>query len=222
LGWEGTVKSQLLFEFTHNQLLKDERYDSSLVFFIDATTSATLVESYALIAKAQGVGSSAKDAVTWLLNTRQPTLILMDNADNPKIVFKEYMPRSTYAQVLITTQLLHADRDYANNEDASIHLDALTLSEAEELLIKMARLSLDRREGVSDLVQVFSMLCIKAFNLKKVFLSYRNYTAMLWLSFTPEQESAVFISLSLNTQTSSVVTVRDSWMELCTACSRTL
>jgi hypothetical protein len=203
LGWEGTVKSQLLFEFTHNQLLKDERYDSSLVFFIDATTSATLVESYALIAKAQGVGSSAKDAVTWLLNTRQPTLILMDNADNPKIVFKEYMPRSTYAQVLITTQLLHADRDYANNEDASIHLDALTLSEAEELLIKMARLSLDRREG-------------------KVFLSYRNYTAMLWLSFTPEQESAVFISLSLNTQTSSVVTVRDSWMELCTACSRTL
>jgi hypothetical protein len=160
----GCGKSQLSFEFTHNEILKEGRYNPSMVFFIDSTTLATLEESYALIAKAKGVGSSAKDAIAWLSNTQQPSFILMDNADNPKIDLRNYIPRSTNVHILITTRLQIAGRDYASNENAFIHLDALSLDEAEELLIKTARLGPNRREGVRVLVQVcfaFSNLNLK-------------------------------------------------------------
>jgi tetratricopeptide (TPR) repeat protein len=128
------------------------RYDPSMVFFVDATTSVALEQDYALIAKAKGVGSSAKEAINWLSNTDQPSFILMDNADNPKIDFRDYMPHSTNAHVLMTTRLQHAGRDYATN-DASIDLGCLSLDEAEELLIRTAALAANCREGVEVLVQ---------------------------------------------------------------------
>jgi hypothetical protein len=153
IGMGGCGKSQIGFHHVHHHVLTDERYDPSMVFFVDATTKTTLEESYATVAKAKGVGSTAKDALLWLSNVPKPTFILMDNADDPEIDFSEYIPRSILSDILITTRLHDAGQNYASKSDAFIDLDALSTEESKQLLIATARLAPNRQEGVEIIVQ---------------------------------------------------------------------
>jgi hypothetical protein len=104
----GCGKSQLGFKFMYDRVLRDGRYNPSMVFFIDASTVTALKDSYAAIAQSKGLGSSAQDALDWLFDTRIPSFVLIDNADDPDIDLDSYVPRSTRARVLITTRLHEA------------------------------------------------------------------------------------------------------------------
>jgi hypothetical protein len=215
IGMSGCGKSQIGFEFTHNHVLLDDRYNQAMVFFIDASTLTTLEESYALIAKSKGIGSSAEDALLWLSNTRDLSFVLIDNADDSKIDLNDYIPRSMNVHVLITTRLHHAGRQYAGSPRAYIDVEALNVEDAEKLLVSTAQLGLDEREGVRTLVQVCSafpqssieasvLICIRFPSL------LRNCIVTLSLWHKPVLVSQYYSSQFSSTPSTTVVYARGS------------
>jgi hypothetical protein len=154
IGMGGCGKSQIAFHFIHNYILRTKKFKDSMVFFVDATTLTTLENSYIAIAKSKGIGDTAQAAIDWLSNSKVPSLLLIDNADDPKLSLRNHLPRSRHAFVLITTRLRNAGRIYGSGPDTFIDVDALPEKDAEELLMKTAGLEENQRGSVNILIKV--------------------------------------------------------------------
>jgi hypothetical protein len=139
-GMGGCGKSQIAFQFFHRYILELKRYDPSMVFFIDATTKDTLDAGFLAIAAAKGIESTVDDTLLWLANTDKPYFLLMDNADDPKLELHQYMPRSTKANVLMTTRYRPLGDNYASGPEDVIDLGALHEDDALNLLVRTAGL----------------------------------------------------------------------------------
>jgi tetratricopeptide (TPR) repeat protein len=152
IGMGGCGKSQISFRFTHVFVLKKTKFHPSMVFFLDASTTTTLDNSYIAIAKSKGIGETAQAARDWLANCNSPCFMLFDNTDDPKLNLRDYLPRSTNCYVLITTRLHNSGRIYGGGEESFIDLDALPQEDAEELLMRTAGVGENQRESVKILV----------------------------------------------------------------------
>jgi hypothetical protein len=154
VGMGGCGKSQIAFHFFHMHVLKNKKFDPSMAFFVDATTTATLDDSFRAIARSKGIEDSAQAALDWIANSSKPIFLLMDNADDPKIKLHDYLPRSANSSVLITTRLYHAGHTYGGGKDSFIDLEALPEADAVELLLVTADLRDDKRLSARILVKV--------------------------------------------------------------------
>lgn len=66
------------------------------------------------ISRRCGLNESSKSAVSWLQDTSQPWLLILDNADVPTINLSPYLPAGTHGSVLITSRLPECARKYSN------------------------------------------------------------------------------------------------------------
>lgn len=66
------------------------------------------------ISRRCGLDKSSKSAVSWLQDTSQPWLLILDNADVPTINLSPYLPAGTHGSVLITSRLPECARKYSN------------------------------------------------------------------------------------------------------------
>ena len=66
------------------------------------------------ISRRCGLDESSKSAVSWLQDTSQPWLLILDNADVPTINLSPYLPAGIHGSVLITSRLPECARKYSN------------------------------------------------------------------------------------------------------------
>jgi hypothetical protein len=153
-GMGGCGKSQIATHFTHHHVLTGTKFDPNMVFFIDATTKATLDSSFIAISKAKGIGNTPLQARDWISNLSEPSFLLVDNADDPGINLYDYVPSSTRCHILITSRLQDSGYNYGGGLESSINLDALSREEAEDLLVRMAGIPKLQSEAVDALLKV--------------------------------------------------------------------
>ena len=86
-----------------------------------------------------------KQVRTWLANSRQSWLLIIDNADNPQIDYAAFFPSGNAGNIIITTRNPQC-RDHATigSED----MDHLDLGDATSLLFLSAGIAASSREGV--------------------------------------------------------------------------
>ncbi len=83
----------------------------------------------------------------WLANTRRSWLLIIDNADNPKIDYAAFFPSGNNGNIILTTRNPQC-RDYATV--GFEHLDHLDLQGARSLLFKAAGIKESLREDYSE------------------------------------------------------------------------
>ncbi|KAF8602169.1 FabD/lysophospholipase-like protein, partial [Ceratobasidium sp. AG-I] len=74
------------------------------VFYIDATTRETLSAGLCALAKSANAGGTVEEAVAWLVSQEERWLLVLNNADNPKLSLHEFFPPCTHGGILITTR----------------------------------------------------------------------------------------------------------------------
>ncbi|KAJ7803499.1 P-loop containing nucleoside triphosphate hydrolase protein [Mycena leptocephala] len=97
-GLGGAGKTQIVLKFIN---------DSSLfadIFFLDASTTATIDTGLKSIATLKNIGSSSQDALKWLVTNQEDWLLFYDNADDPKIDLNRFIPQCNHGNIIITTR----------------------------------------------------------------------------------------------------------------------
>ncbi|KAI9869902.1 MAG: hypothetical protein M1830_004948, partial [Pleopsidium flavum] len=143
LGMGGCGKSQLALEYC-GRAERDERF--SVIFWVDASSPATVTQSYTVIAEA--IAKDRTAATNPEANIRivldimsmwpMPWLLVFDNFDEPKAFdkkpIKDYFPRGKKGLILITSR--HAASESLGH---TITVTSMLESEALELLYCRSR-----------------------------------------------------------------------------------
>ena len=74
------------------------------VFYIDASTVATIDAGLKNIAVIKHFGNSQEDGLLWLQSKVDGWLLLLDNADNPEIDLHQAIPKCNHGNIIITSR----------------------------------------------------------------------------------------------------------------------
>ncbi|MCJ1224820.1 hypothetical protein MMC12_001466 [Toensbergia leucococca] len=100
-GMGGSGKSEVALKFAY-----DNRAEFWGVFWIDARSRSSLNRGFVDIAKMCDLyDKSFEGAKLWLQNTPHSWLLILDNADDPKIDYAEYLPAASRGNVLVTSRV---------------------------------------------------------------------------------------------------------------------
>jgi hypothetical protein len=132
------------------------------MIFIDASSHESIETALAGIAMSKNLGKTYEDTLKWIASRADDCLIIYDNADDPKMELRKYLPRSAEHNVLITTRNQRLVV-LTGNADAEHNVSGMNAADAQELLLKTAKLkqddlSQDEKDALAKLLEV-SHLC---------------------------------------------------------------
>ncbi|KAJ7260185.1 P-loop containing nucleoside triphosphate hydrolase protein [Mycena rebaudengoi] len=99
-GLGGSGKTQIALKFLDE--CPNTRFTD--VFFLDASTAETIRAGLKNIALTRSLGSDHEAASYWLASCRDEWLLFFDNADDPKLNLFNFLPQSSYGNILITSR----------------------------------------------------------------------------------------------------------------------
>ncbi len=99
------------------------------------------------IARRCGLDESINGAVSWLQDTSYSWLLILDNADDPKLDLSPYLPARIKGNIIITSRVPDA-RQYENA--GSDYYERLDEETATELLFKSCRIDFSSRSEYED------------------------------------------------------------------------
>ena len=106
------------------------------VFWIDVSTTEVAERSFVDLAQKLSLPAHTLDeACVGLANLKHPWLLVLDNADDPEIDYRQYFPDGSLGVVILTSRNVECQQ-YATAP--SIALEGLSDEEARELLLKAA------------------------------------------------------------------------------------
>jgi NB-ARC domain len=127
------------------------------VFWVDVS-SETLAESGFLdiAGRLQIPAQTLEAARQGLANIKERWLLILDNADDPKVDYQRYFPTGSWGVVMLTSR---NDECHQYATEKAFTLDGLSHDEARELLLKAARAPPAQRSTVEgDAQAVVSLL----------------------------------------------------------------
>ncbi|KAJ7870691.1 hypothetical protein B0H13DRAFT_2202138 [Mycena leptocephala] len=127
-GLGGAGKTQITLKFIN----KSSHFTDK--FFLDGSTAETIETGLKNIALAKNSGNLSQDALKWLTNNQEDWLLFYDNADDPKLDLKRFMPQCNHGNIIITTRN-PALRGYAG---AHFAVSDMEENDAVALLLKSA------------------------------------------------------------------------------------
>ncbi|KAJ7791562.1 hypothetical protein B0H13DRAFT_2689848 [Mycena leptocephala] len=127
-GLGGAGKTQITLKFIN----KSSHFTDK--FFLDGSTADTIETGLKNIALAKNSGNLSQDALKWLTNNQEDWLLFYDNADDPKLDLKRFMPQCNHGNIIITTRN-PALRGYAG---AHFAVSDMEENDAVALLLKSA------------------------------------------------------------------------------------
>ncbi|KAK0463287.1 hypothetical protein IW261DRAFT_1408475 [Armillaria novae-zelandiae] len=129
----GTGKTQLVYRFVSEN---PSRFTH--VWFLDATSNATLTADFETLGKAACVGGSVKDVKDFLRRMHEDWLVIFDNADDSNVDLSNYIPQCNHGSVIITSHLTVFNQ--IASLDSHIDFGDLGQSDAVDLLLKHAHM----------------------------------------------------------------------------------
>src|SRR6201996_3419934 len=91
----------------------------SHVWFLDASSNATLTEDFKKLGKALGVGEEVENVKNYLSSTPGNWLCIFDNADDREVFLKNYIPGCNHGNIIVTSRL----REIAQLSSLKNHID---------------------------------------------------------------------------------------------------
>ncbi|KAJ7761737.1 P-loop containing nucleoside triphosphate hydrolase protein [Mycena metata] len=98
-GLGGAGKTQIALKF-----IKESSSRFSDIFFIDASTMTTIETGLKNIAVLKNFGDSPQDGLLWLISKVEEWLLFFDNADDPRINLKDFIPQCNHGNIIITSR----------------------------------------------------------------------------------------------------------------------
>ncbi|RMZ91050.1 hypothetical protein DV736_g1719, partial [Chaetothyriales sp. CBS 134916] len=148
IGGEG--KSEICL-----QLANRHRQRFWSVFWVDASTTGLAERSFLDIAhKLSLPAQSWEDARLSIANLKHQWLLVLDNADDPDVDYQQYFPESPLGVVILTSR----NEDYHQYATAPVRLEGLAEKEAQELLLKAAKIPQDKDDAFHKDAQVVARL----------------------------------------------------------------
>ncbi|KAK7039335.1 hypothetical protein R3P38DRAFT_3466964 [Favolaschia claudopus] len=131
-GLGGSGKSQLALKFITYAV-----QSFSNVFFVDVTSEQTAETDLKLIAPI-GSDDTAQEGLQWLASQQSEWLLLLDNADDPKLDIGKFFPPCSFGNIIITTRnpeiCMHAE--LCPNGQV-FRVSDLEIEDAKNLLLKL-------------------------------------------------------------------------------------
>ncbi|KAG9093028.1 hypothetical protein FRC06_011707 [Ceratobasidium sp. 370] len=134
------------------------------IVYVDATSRETTIHALEGFAKAKSIGSTHEDTIRVLGGRRERWLMVLDNADDPKLGISDFFPQGNHGSILITTRLSDMAL-LARGAKSSCSLSIMKPYESLELLLKTAQLGEemvtgDERQAAADLLQDLGHLAL--------------------------------------------------------------
>ncbi|CZR65198.1 uncharacterized protein PAC_15098 [Phialocephala subalpina] len=107
------------------------------VFTIDASSQETAQQSFETIARLCKIDANERAARSWLSSSERPWLLLVNNADDPKLELEKYLPEGEHGLTIITTRN-PSIKTYGTIGQGFYHFSKLDDTEASQLLLKAA------------------------------------------------------------------------------------
>ncbi|KAJ7433586.1 P-loop containing nucleoside triphosphate hydrolase protein [Mycena galericulata] len=98
-GLGGAGKTQIALKF-----INESSSCFSDIFFIDASTVATMDTGLKNIAVVKDSGDSQQDGLLWLTSKVEEWLLVFDNADDPGINLNDFIPQCNHGNIIITSR----------------------------------------------------------------------------------------------------------------------
>ncbi|KAJ7639205.1 hypothetical protein FB45DRAFT_1001147 [Roridomyces roridus] len=98
-GLGGSGKTQIALKF-----LEETSDEVSRQFFVNASSSETLNNSFMNIAISQRFGQTPEAGIQWLISEHKEWTLLFDNADDPKLKLLPFLPQCTHGKFIITSR----------------------------------------------------------------------------------------------------------------------
>ncbi|QRW09872.1 kinesin light chain [Ceratobasidium sp. AG-Ba] len=158
-GLGGAGKTQLALRTV--ELTREHWSD---VIYIDATSVETLTSTLSTFAIARGIGKTHQDTIRWLTGYSKRWLLVLDNADDPSIDLRSYLPAGVYCRIIITTR--NRDLTFLKQGPSSkYNVSGMEPEEALDLLFTMTRsdfesLTNQERETATALTQDLGLLAL--------------------------------------------------------------
>ncbi|KDQ50310.1 hypothetical protein JAAARDRAFT_186325 [Jaapia argillacea MUCL 33604] len=134
-GLGGVGKTQIALKFVEEcQEMNDSFFWH--VFLIDGTSEKTLQSSLRAIAAWNGIGTKWEDTIMWLHSQCQEWLLLIDNANDPKVNLHQFIPQCKHGNILITSRN-YETRIHALHSQSAYEILQMRPDEAIELLLKV-------------------------------------------------------------------------------------
>ncbi|KAJ7636538.1 P-loop containing nucleoside triphosphate hydrolase protein [Roridomyces roridus] len=141
-GLGGSGKTQIAVKF-----LEETSDEVSKQFFVNASSSEALSNSFMNIAISQRFGRTPEAGIQWLISEHKEWTLLFDNADDPKLKLSPFFPRCTHGKIIITSRnpqlavygpASHSQVGDLNEENAALLLLARALQEHTDQNHKLA------------------------------------------------------------------------------------
>lgn len=202
IGDGGIGKSEVCLKFANSH-----RNNFWGIFWIDASSEATAKQAFLDVGKQCGANAENFEQVkTWLANTRHSWLLIIDNADNPRIDYAAFFPSGNKGSIILTTRNPHC-RDHAavGSED----LDHLSFQNAMSLFFKSAEVTAqfyeDNQKAGENIVRALGLHTLAIIQagayIKFRFCSLEEYPTHLkqqeerLMKFRPEQAQSAYGSV---------------------------
>ncbi|KAF8598112.1 FabD/lysophospholipase-like protein [Ceratobasidium sp. AG-I] len=140
-GLGGAGKTQLALKFV--QLHKDKFWD---VFYIDVTTRETISSGLIALARAAKAGETPEAAMAWLVSQEERWLLILNNADNPKLNLHEFFPACSHGDILITTRNQQM-RAHTQESKSYCGVAGMLPEDALALMLKVSGVTGEEREA---------------------------------------------------------------------------
>ncbi|KAJ7800540.1 P-loop containing nucleoside triphosphate hydrolase protein [Mycena olivaceomarginata] len=98
-GLGGIGKTQIALKF-----IQESSSRFSNIFFIDATTIATIEIGLKNTAVMKDIGNSPQDGLLWLTSNIEGWLLFFDNADDPSLNLNNFIPQCNHGNIIITSR----------------------------------------------------------------------------------------------------------------------
>ena len=135
----------------------------SAVFYVDASTKETIRAGLINIALANGIGDSEEATLDWLSGQREEWLLVLDNADDPNLNLRPYLPSCAHGNILITSR----NRDACFYAMQSCQVSDMRPEDARELLFKTARLEHTKdTEALATAIVKVHLLCLSSRSIR--------------------------------------------------------
>jgi hypothetical protein len=122
------------------------------IFWIDASTDASISLSFDKIATAKGLAETSKDSVIqWISNLKTTWLMVFDNADGGYELVENHIPSGNNGSILITSRDKMLERVTSSD---SLEIQQMEEEDAITLLLKCGELKADFRGSIKKIVLI--------------------------------------------------------------------
>ena len=123
------------------------------MYFVDASTAKTTDADLRAIALAKDIGESGEDTLEWLTRQHEEWLLLLNNADDTTFNLRDYIPRCSHGNILITSRN-RQNIQHASDVRSSFQVSGMSPNDARDLLLKISGLQEDTEALASAIVKV--------------------------------------------------------------------